>query len=38
LLCDGDGPLHKLREWYDQFYVDRNKVPKKLEERKEYTV
>ena len=23
LLCDGDGPLHKLREWYDQFYVDR---------------
>ena len=38
LLCDGDGPLHKLREWYDQFYVDRNKVPKKLQQRKEYTV
>ena len=37
LLCDGDGPLHKLREWYNQFYVDRNKVPKKLEKRKEYT-
>jgi hypothetical protein len=29
--------LHKLREWYNQFYVDRNKVPKKLEKRKEYT-
>ena len=28
LLCDGDGPLHKLREWYDQFYVDRGDVPK----------
>ena len=38
LLCDGDGPLHKLREWYDQFYIDRDQVPKKLEQRKEYTV
>jgi 3-ketosteroid 9alpha-monooxygenase subunit A len=38
LLCDGDGPLHKLREWYDQFYVDRGDVPKKLDQRKEYTV
>ena len=38
LLCDGDGPLHKLREWYDQFYVDRKLVPEKLKKRKEYTV
>jgi 3-ketosteroid 9alpha-monooxygenase subunit A len=38
LLCDGDGPLHKLREWYNQFYIDRDQVPKKLETRKEYTV
>ena len=36
LLCDGDGPLHKLREWYNQFYIDRNQVSKKLEKRKEY--
>jgi 3-ketosteroid 9alpha-monooxygenase subunit A len=38
LLCDGDGPLHKLREWYNQFYIDRDQVSKKLETRKEYTV
>ena len=38
LLCDGDWPLHKLREWYDQFYIDRNSVPDKLKTRKEYTV
>jgi 3-ketosteroid 9alpha-monooxygenase subunit A len=38
LLCDGDGPLHKLREWYDQFYMDRISVPEKLKIRKEYTV
>ena len=36
LLCDGDGPLHKLREWYNQFYVDRDQVPKKLMKRAEY--
>lgn len=22
LLSDGDGPLHRMRSWYDQFYVD----------------
>lgn len=22
VLCDGDGPLNKLRKWYNQFYVD----------------
>ena len=36
LLCDGDGPLHKLREWYNQFYLDRDQVPKKLMKRAEY--
>ncbi len=24
ILCDGDGPLHKLRQWYAQFYQDRS--------------
>ncbi len=23
VLCDGDGPLNKLRKWYEQFYRDR---------------
>jgi 3-ketosteroid 9alpha-monooxygenase subunit A len=23
ILCDGDGPLYKLRQWYAQFYQDR---------------
>jgi 3-ketosteroid 9alpha-monooxygenase subunit A len=22
LLCDEDGPIHQLRRWYEQFYVD----------------
>ena len=22
LLCDGDGPVYRLRRWYDQFYTD----------------
>ena len=21
LLCDGDGPINKLRRWYEQFYL-----------------
>jgi 3-ketosteroid 9alpha-monooxygenase subunit A len=21
VLCDGDGPITKLRKWYDQFYL-----------------
>ena len=21
VLCEGDGPFHKLRKWYQQFYV-----------------
>ena len=21
ILCDGDGPIHKLRRWYEQFYL-----------------
>jgi 3-ketosteroid 9alpha-monooxygenase subunit A len=22
LLCEGDGPLYQMRDWYSQFYVD----------------
>ena len=31
LVCDGDGPLHKLRKWYGQFLVDRADAPKGLD-------
>jgi 3-ketosteroid 9alpha-monooxygenase subunit A len=24
VLCDGDGPINKLRRWYEQFYLPRN--------------
>ncbi len=24
LLCAGDGPIHRLRQWYTQFYLDRS--------------
>ena len=23
ILCDGDGPIHKLRKWYNRFYLPR---------------
>lgn len=38
VLCDGDGPIHRLRKWYDQFYVDVADVPASFDERKEYVV
>lgn len=38
VLCDGDGPINRLRKWYDQFYVDVADVPKSFDERKEYVV
>ena len=28
ILCDGDGPISRLRKWYQQFYVDREEAPK----------
>jgi 3-ketosteroid 9alpha-monooxygenase subunit A len=31
VVCDGDGPLHKLRKWYGQFLVNRAEVPKGLD-------
>jgi 3-ketosteroid 9alpha-monooxygenase subunit A len=38
VLCDGDGPINRLRQWYDQFYVDAKDVPPQMRERREYTV
>jgi 3-ketosteroid 9alpha-monooxygenase subunit A len=34
LLCDGDGPVHPNRQWYEQFYVDAGSVPASARERK----
>ncbi len=36
LLCDGDGPVNRLRKWYDQFYVDVADVPAMWNEEKNY--
>ncbi len=36
ILCDGDGPVTKLRQWYDQFLVPIDQVPESLKERKVY--
>ncbi|WP_062263819.1 Rieske 2Fe-2S domain-containing protein [Endozoicomonas arenosclerae] len=36
VLCDGDGPVHQLRRWYNQFLVAVNEVPEALKERKVY--
>lgn len=34
LLCDGDGPINQLRQWYEQFYLDADAVPAGLRSRK----
>jgi len=38
LLCDGDGPIYQLREWYEQFYVDRAQVPASLAQRRVFEI
>lgn len=38
VLCDGDGPVNKLRQWYQQFYEDIADVGDTWKERKEYVV
>lgn len=38
LLCDGDGPVNRLRQWYNQFYVDVADVPSTWDEPKTYAV
>ncbi|MDL2354062.1 MAG: Rieske 2Fe-2S domain-containing protein [Pseudomonadota bacterium] len=34
LLCEADGPVYQLREWYAQFYADAAAVPAHLRERR----
>lgn len=36
ILCDGDGPVNRLRQWYSQFYVDAADVPSTWDEEKVY--
>ena len=36
ILCDGDGPVTRLRQWYEQFLVPVDEVPEVLSERKVY--
>ncbi|MBQ0795379.1 Rieske 2Fe-2S domain-containing protein [Zhongshania sp.] len=38
VLCDGDGPITRLRQWYNQFYVDVAEVPQAFNEKREYVV
>ncbi|CAG0907247.1 unnamed protein product [Darwinula stevensoni] len=33
ILCEGDGPVYQLRQWYQQFYVDRAKVDPALADK-----
>jgi 3-ketosteroid 9alpha-monooxygenase subunit A len=34
LLCDRDGPIFQLREWYQQFYTDAATVPEEMRLRR----
>lgn len=34
MLCENDGPVYQLREWYSQFYTDVAQVPASTAERK----
>ncbi len=36
ILCDGDGPLTRLRQWYQQFLLPTDQVAASLKERKVY--
>lgn len=36
ILCDGDGPVNKLRQWYAQFYMDVEQVGGAFDQVKEY--
>ena len=38
VLCDGDGPINRLRQWYQQFYEPRDKIPGTFDEKREYVV
>ena len=36
LMCDGDGPVSRLRQWYHQFYQDVAEVGEQFSQRREY--
>ena len=36
ILCDGDGPVSRLRQWYQQFLVPIDQVPASLQQRRIY--
>jgi len=36
LLCSDDGPVHLLRAWYNQFYVDAADVPQEQKKLREW--
>jgi len=36
VLCDGDGPVNRLRQWYEQFLGPVDQIPAVLSERKVY--
>ena len=36
VLCDGDGPIHMLRKWYSQFYLNLADIPEDLVKHKEH--
>ena len=33
MLCEADGPVYKLRQWYNQFYTDVDKIQPEARER-----
>ena len=36
IMCDGDGPLNMVRNWYSQFYMDVNDIPERLTTKKDH--
>jgi 3-ketosteroid 9alpha-monooxygenase subunit A len=38
LLCEGDGPLYQMRDWYSQFYVDAADVRSSSAARKVFEI
>lgn len=38
LLCEEDGPVYQLRRWYEQFYVDADKVTPEMTQRFEFEI
>ncbi|MGW0838854.1 Rieske 2Fe-2S domain-containing protein [Streptomyces sp. NPDC002787] len=38
LLCEEDGPVYQLRRWYEQFYVDADRVEPEMTRRFEFEI